>query len=67
MKKSYNICKFNQDMFPAERLAKREYWENKAAREYDEKYLAMVDDGYSDYLDAAFRAERDERLVKAVQ
>lgn len=67
MKKNFNICKFNQDMFPAERIAKRDYWENKKSREYDEKYLAMLDDGYGDYLDAVYTRERDERLLKAEQ
>ena len=28
--KTFNICKFNQDMFPAERVASKEYWENTA-------------------------------------
>ena len=30
--KTFNICKFNQDMFPAERIASKEYWENKKSR-----------------------------------
>lgn len=64
--KSFNICKFNQDMFPAERIASKEYWENKKSREFEEmeRETQMLDDGYGDYLDAVFKAERDDVLTR---
>ena len=64
--KSFNICKFNQDMFPAERIASKEYWENKKSREIEEAergQVQMFDDGYGDYLDAVFKAEREDLLT----
>lgn len=64
--KSFNICKFNQDTFPAERIALKEYWENKKSREFEEaerEQVQMFDDGYGDYLDAVFKAERDDLLT----
>lgn len=64
--KSFNICKFNQDIFPAERIASKGYWENKKSREFEEaerEQVQMFDDGYGDYLDAVFKAERDDLLT----
>ena len=53
-------------MFPAERIASKEYWENKKSREFEEmeREAQMFNDGYGDYLDAVFKAERDDLLTR---
>lgn len=62
MKKTYNICKLNQDLWPAERIASSVYWENKKAAAYDELMRSELFDVESYLADVRYNELQDARM-----
>lgn len=62
MKKHFNICMLNQDLWPAERIASHVYWENKMAAEYDEKMRNEPFDAEGYMADMRYNELQDVRL-----
>lgn len=62
MKKTYNICKLNQDLWPAERIASSVYWENKKSAEYDEKVRNEPFDAEGYMADMRYNEFQDARM-----
>lgn len=62
MRKHFNICKLNQDLWPAERIASSVYWENKKAAEYDEHLRNEPFDVEGYKADVRYNELQDARL-----
>ena len=62
MKKTYKICKLNQDLWPAERIASSVYWENKKAAAYYECMRNEPFDVEGYLADVRYNELQDARL-----